>query len=88
MIESRRDFDSINSFDLDKDGGQLRIMLMLTDDFDNFDVEREVVYDSLNDQGDKTIDQSIKEMSEGDAILNTCLKDRFLELICMIIPDD
>lgn len=71
-----------------------RIVLMLSDDFDRFkNVDQEVIYDSQDDSatasntGRPTIKDVIAKVSD-ENFMRTCYKQRFLELICMIVKKD
>ena len=71
--------------------GSLRVVFMLSDDFDLFKINQEVVFDSAVDGmiGSKvraTIQDDIKRIN-GVKYLRNCFKEEFLELICMIVKD-
>ena len=68
--------------------GDARVLFMLTDDFDLHDLNREVVYDSLfDDHAEDSIQDRIGQ-ANGSAFLNSCFKDQFLELVCMVVRND
>ena len=60
---------------------------MLNDDFDLFNVDQEVVYDSDFEEIDASIQEEILRIS-GERFLNSSIGDQFLELICMVVPHD
>ena len=49
-------------------------MFLLTDDFDLYDVDQEVIYDSLIDHGQDSIKDEILRIS-GEPLLASCYKD-------------
>ena len=52
--------------------GEVRVLFMLTDDFDLYDLNQEVVYDSLfDDQAEVSIQDKISQ-ANGSAFLNSC----------------
>lgn len=62
---------------------------MLADDFDRFDVDEEVIFDSMfPTKSDQVL--SILENLESTygEYLNQCLIDGFLELSCQVILED
>ena len=61
---------------------------MLTDDFDLYDIDQEVVFDSKVDKSQQESIQETIERISGKALLKSCGRDGFLELICMVMPED
>ena len=60
---------------------------MLNDDFDLFNVDQEVVYDSDFEEIGASIQDEVLRIS-GERFLNSSIGDQFLELICMVVPPD
>ena len=65
---------------------------MLNDDFDQFHLDQEVVYDSSCPRESpagrlNSIFDEVKLVS-GEKLLASCYRDQILELICMVLPED
>ena len=101
MLEARRDFATMRDlntsaihaqspFGGSESAESLRVVFMLSDDFDLFKIDQEVVYDSAIDTrlGSKatTIQDEIQRVN-GEKYLRQCFKEGFLELICILVKD-
>lgn len=60
---------------------------MLNDDFERFNINREVVYDSAFDESAESAKSIHEELEQaaGALFIKSCFRDQFLEVVCLAL---